>query len=254
MKYYALILGFLFLNIQLVTAQNNDETLINLANQIAERRSQVEVLSARLDLIKTENNEELRSLASQKADLETQIKREEIRLQQVDRDMEQYRTRLEDNRASMAEVEPLVRNLLLGLKEYIAWGIPFQAPQRTAEVEKLLEMLEDGRVDSSSILSRTWNMVESEFRLAAENGLYRQTIELNGEEQLAEVARLGMVMLFFHGFDDDYGYAVRTPDGWEYRRLEDRKSKEQLAVLFESFTKNLREGYFELPNPRAEEE
>ena len=32
------------------------------------------------------------------------------------------------------------------------------------------------------------------------------------------------------------------------------KSKEQLAVLFESFTKNLREGYFELPNPRSEEE
>jgi hypothetical protein len=71
---------------------------------------------------------------------------------------------------------------------------------------------------------------------------------LDGEEQLVEVVRLGMALLYFKTWDDRYGYAVPVSTGWEFR-VASKREQQQIAVLYNSFRKNLREGFFYLPNP-----
>lgn len=78
--------------------------------------------------------------------------------------------------------------------------------------------------------------------------MYRQSIELAGEELLADVVRVGMVMLFFKTSDGSVGYAARSDGNWEYRRLEKREDQRLVEALFESQKKQIRIGYFELPN------
>lgn len=233
-------------------AQEDVDVLTNLANQIAQRRARVEALSSELEMIKTEYNEQLRSLSTQKTDLETQLKREELRMDQLDRDIEDYSLRLEDNRASMEEIEPVVLGALSSLGETVKKGLPFQVFERQAEIDDLYGILEDGRVDTGTILARAWNMVESEFRLTSENGIYRQTIQVGGEEQLVEVARLGMVLMYFKTFDDRYGFVVPQNGEWSYEYVKDREKEGMIMDLFDTLRKNLREGFFMLPNPMAD--
>ncbi|MBN2444571.1 MAG: DUF3450 family protein, partial [Spirochaetales bacterium] len=223
----------------------------NLAAKIAEKRSAVESLSSELTELKNHYNEELRSFTTQKADIEIQIKRNELRITQIERELESYREKLLSSESTLKNIKPVTARVLLQLRDYITASLPFQVPQRLSEIETLLRLLDDGNIDSGNILARVWNLVESEFRLTTESGLYRQVIEINGESMLAEVARLGMVLLFYKTFDARYGYAINTNNQWIFTNAQSTDEEHQLDFLFNSLRKNLREGYFVLPNPYA---
>ena len=234
-----------------VYGQDVDSALRDLAKQVAEKRSEVESLSNELELMKTDYNERMRSLATQRADIETQINREELRLAQIQRDLAEYRATIVNSRTSIEGIEPLVSEILGDVRGYIKTGLPFQVPGRLGEIETLERLLVDGSLEADKILARTWNFLDSEFRLTRESGIYHQTILLDDQLQLAEVARLGMVFLYFKTLDDKYGFVVRSPNGWRYTRSRTREEDRQIAFLFDSLRKNLREGYFTIPNPEG---
>lgn len=243
----ALILGTLSLTS--VVAQSSQDALTTLAVKITEKRTQVETLSNDLDLLKAGYNEQLRSLAAQKADVETQINREKLRLDQLDRDLAEVRNRMQANRDKLGDSLPLVKSVLERTRKHIQAGIPFQVPGRVAEVESLERLLEGGGVEAGTLLARAWNLLEAEYRLSGENGLYRQTIEVDGREQLVEVARLGMVFLYFRTPDGKVGASIPADTGWTYRAETRPEARKQIEVLFDSLRKNLKEGYFPLPHP-----
>lgn len=228
---------------------NTDDSLTNLANEIAMKRTLVEELSSELEILKNDYNQELKSITNQKGDIEVQIKREELKLKQVDRDLNEFQGRIDEDKKSLDGISPVVLKALEELKRTTRSGLPFHVSEREKDIEKIERIIADGRVDSGTILARVWNMLEAEFRLTSENGIYRQTITIGGEEQLVEVARLGMVLMYFKTFDDRYGYVYQDSDLWKYDYLYDRDEEDQVKTLFESLRKNLREGYFELPNP-----
>lgn len=243
----ALILGVLVCMPSM--AQSSQDALNALAMRITEKRTQVESLSSELDLIKAGYNEQLRSLAAQRADVETQINREKLRLDQLDRDLAEVRNRMQANRDRLGDSLPLARRVLAETKAHVAAGVPFQVPGRIAELESLERLLESGSLDPGTLLARLWNQLESEYRLSGENGLYRQTAEVDGREQLVEVARLGMVLLYFRTPDGKVGVATPLNPGWKFRVETNAASQKQIETLFDSLRKNLKEGYFPLPNP-----
>lgn len=247
------VIGLTFLPV-LVFSQTGGEALANLAEQIAERRARVEELSDQVETEKQRFNEELRSLETQIADVEVQIGREERRLAQIDQEIEEARQEMRRTRTSVADVAPLVEGILADMKSHIRSGLPFQVEERIAEVETLERLLREGNLETQTILTRTWNMVEAEYRLSTESGIFRQRITLDGEEQLAEVAKLGTVLLYFRTFDDRFGYAVPAGDGeWSYRAAAGRDERQALQTLFDSLRRNLREGFFDVPNPYSEQ-
>ncbi len=233
-------------------AQSNQSTLENLAAQIAQKRARLESLSDELELAKTEYNEELRSLATQTADVETQINRQELRLSQIEQDLEDARSQIQQAEGSVEGVEPLANQTIAQLRGHINSALPFQVSQRLGAVDTLERLMTDGNIEDTTAITRLWNMVDSEFRLATESGVYQQTITVEGESKLADVARLGTVLLYFRTFDGRSGYAVPTDGGWSYQLAAGREEEEQIANLFESLRRNLREGFFEIPNPYAE--
>ena len=81
-----------------------------------------------------------------------------------------------------------------------------------------------------------------------ENGLFQQTVKVNGQETLADVVRLGMVALYFRMSDGQVGYAQKDGGTWSYHVIDKPKDVEQVAMLFDSFKKQVRVGLFELPN------
>ena len=101
--------------------------------------------------------------------------------------------------------------------------------------------------------ARVWAFAEDERRLSRENVLDRQVISLDGEEVLVDVARLGMVAMYWRAPDGRVGQSRRSESGWTQQRLESAQA-EQVEVLFDSLANGIRSGVFELPGLLAEVE
>lgn len=225
-----------------------------LAEKLAALRTQVEELAADVEAKKDDMRGRLRSYAAQKAELELELQREEMRLAQL-RQAKAKRVDKVDEDEKRAEVfKPVVADASRVVAEQVRRGLPFKTEERSEEIAKISKRLGDGLIKSEDAVARLWDRVEDEFRLSRENGIYRQVIELDGVETLADVARVGMVMLFFKTKDAKVGYARRDGDGdrWRYVVVQDEQAKGNIITLFESFKKQIRSGLFVLPGALPE--
>jgi hypothetical protein len=219
-----------------------------LARRLAEMRAQVEELSEQLSQIKTDSRNELQALARQKSDLKVELDREQVRLSKLRESLATKRQKIEQTAGEGKDLEPVFRAALAGFRQYIGQSLPFRRPERLGELAKIEDQQKSGLLTYPRALARLWSFAEDELRMTHENAAFQQTIELDGEEQLAEVVRVGMVMLYFQTRDGTVGYTHRTPQGWKYVRAEDSADRKQIRELFNSFQKQIRVGFFRLPN------
>ena len=133
---------------------------------------------------------------------------------------------------------------------YVRNGFPFKIDDRLSDINKLENQVNNNLIDPKKAVNRMWAFIEDEIRLSKENGIYQQTIELNGEQVLADIAKLGTALMYFQTGDKRVGMASRNNDGdWKYIETTQNQEIEQIALLFDSLKKQIRQGYFELPNP-----
>jgi len=137
---------------------------------------------------------------------------------------------------------------LLGMRGYIKESLPFRRAQRLAELDKLEEQQRSGILTYGKALVRLWSFVEDELRMSRESGSFQQTIELEGEERLVDVLRIGMVMLYFQSSDGSTGYSQKSNGTWAFAKSAGSKQSKQIANLFDSFKKQIRVGLFQVPN------
>lgn len=218
------------------------------AENLADLRTEVESLSGEVELVKDDLRGRLRALETQKTDLEAQIRREEIRLAQLDRAVSEQRDLAARTNADGEVLMPVLKTSLAMLRESIGRGLPYHTTDRLAEVEKLENQLAQGTLRPQRATSRLWQFVEDELRLTRENALDRQVIELDDEEVLVDVARVGMVALFFRTSDGRFGRAVRSGDGWTWQVESSGAASDRIENLFDSLEKQIRVGWFEVPD------
>lgn len=228
-----------------------------MAEQIAELRTDVEDLAAEIEAKKEDQRGRLRSYAAQKADLEMEIQRAEMNLKQL-RDAKARRIEEVERDERRDELfEPVVLKMIARIKSTVLAGLPFQLEQRAEDLDELERRIDEGLIKSTEGVARLWDRVEDELRLSRENGIYKQVISVGENDLLAEVARVGMVMLYFKTRDGRFGHTVREDDGgWRYETISSEEGEKQISNLFDSFKKQIRAGFFLLPNalPRGGEQ
>lgn len=230
-----------------------DDPLDALARALVERRAAVERLSNEVELKKAAERDALRSLAQQRADVERQVNSLQLELQEVQRAAAERAAALELRAATRRALTPLVLKHLDAVMLHVRTALPFKAAERLAALEELRRDLDGGRVAPDEALTRLWSAVEDELRLTRDSGLYRQQLELDGQPQLVDVAKLGMVLMYFRALDGRVGVLVRTDGGWRSVVITAPADRERLTALFTSLDKHIRQGFFELPNPYAQE-
>jgi hypothetical protein len=218
-----------------------------LAIRLAEVRGEVEELARKLSDANAQSSDAIRSLGRQRADLELELRREESRVQRLSVAVAKRRAEIASEKAKSDEVVPLFESSLARVREHVVGTLPFRSSERLAGIDKIAEQHKAGVLTASRALSRLWSFVEDEFRLTRESGLYKQTVPVDGEERLAEVVRLGMVMLFYKTENDLVGRAVYVDGKWVYESLDSPEQRRQVLELFTSFKKQVRVGLFELP-------
>jgi hypothetical protein len=222
------------------------------AAELAKLRREVETMSQELTLANEDLRSQLKAIEAQKVEIEVQIRREELRLAQIDGEAASRKAELEQFNTRGASLIPAVRDSIAKIRGAVESGLPFHRTERLQELDGIESQLEQGAITPEAATARLWAFTEDELRLARENGLDRQVVTVDGAEVLADVARLGMVALYFRTDGGVVGTAVRGSDGtWSWRALEGRDAQKYVGTLFEKLAHGIRSGTFVLPNPGA---
>lgn len=227
-------------------AQAAEDELSKLAQELIRLRGDVERLYDHIESNQRQHKNRMAGLSQRRAELEGQIQRQELDLRRTQKQINELNEKAKEATDAAMRLQPVAEELIQILKGSVNRGLPFTIAERDAELSELEKKLASNEVSTPRAINQLWSFVEDELRLCRENGLFRQSIVLDGKEQLADVIRLGMAMLFFKTEQGDYGYAERQGDSWTFSRVKPGQL-EAAKKLFGLFERQLRTGYFEVP-------
>ena len=234
--------------VQAQSTEADEQALNNLAQELVVLRSQIETLNAELTDLTEQHRANMNSLAAQKGELEASKRREDLRIEELEKDLASNRERAEQAGLANEALIPVANDAISALKEHIGSGFPFKRTERMAAIDEIEDQLNTEALSPARVVNRLWRFYEDELRLARENGLYSQTIELDGEPVLADVAKLGVMAMYFTTPDGRMGHAAHSDDGWRFVEATGGGERQQIQSLFDALEKQIRTGLFELPN------
>ena len=218
-----------------------------LSQGLVRLRGEVEQLNTELELLREEQRTTLGALNVQKAELAGSTERQQLALREAQQKLEGQRTATAEAGVTGEALKPVLLEATAALEAQIRAGLPFKVEERLGELASFRTQLENGSLPPQRGVNRLWAFYEDEFRLTRENGLHTQTIALGDERVLADVAKLGSMAMYFRTQDGRVGYARRNAQAWQFVDVKEEVPRAQIAALFESLGKQIRQGYFELP-------
>ena len=223
---------------------NND----NMAESLMKLRAQVETLNSQIDDEKDSYKASMKSLSLQKSELETMVSREDLRIKQLNKELARVKAQTLKSAQSSEGLTPIVLEAIDNLVLMIEASLPFKTNERIASILKVKEQLNSSLITPQKALSIVYNSYSDEIRMTKENGIFKQTIELNGKNRLVEVARIGTAMMFFKSPNDEVGYVSKLDNTWEYTQELNSEKQAQILNIFDAFKKQISSGYFTIPN------
>ena len=225
-------------------AANNSE----MVQSIMKLRADVESLYTQIDEGKDNYKSQMKSYALQISDTEAQINRQETSLKLSQQNIEESEKKLEALGRATVDLAPIVNASIDTLAKEIKAGIPFKVEERVAALMQIKNDMKNGDITQEKALALTWASYDDALRLTKEIGQFKQEITLGGKETMAKIAKIGSVMMFFATPDDKVGYVKTSKDGYKYVVATDTTEREQIIDLFDALQKQIRTGYFTLPN------
>lgn len=222
------------------------EDAAEMARKLAELRTEVESLAETYALEREALRADLRAFEVRKAELEARVRQEERRLEELERTIARQRELLQSDDVANETLTPVVLTALDQVDASIRRSLPYRTQERLDAVDALRTDVEGGTMDPRRAVGRVWQLVEDELRLARENIVDKQVIPVDGRDELAEVARLGRVAMYFQTGDGRVGQVLPDGDGWRYAVVSGDAAL-QIAELVDALKKQVRQGWFDLP-------
>lgn len=232
----------------LAPAANAAQTNKELVNSIIALRGDVERLYTDINENKERYRTEMKSLSMQITDSEAQINREKTAIKLAQTELQKVSTQIQETSSGNEEIKPLVLNAIALLEQAIKEGIPFMVEGRVADLAKIKSDLEEGLITNEKALSLVWVSYDDTIRLTKEIGLFKQQIDFKGQKVLAQIAKLGSVAMFFSTPSNQVGFVTKKDGAYEYKHITNPEDVKKIVALFDALQKQIRTGYFELPN------
>jgi len=227
----------------ILIADNN-----NMATSLMSLRAEVEQLDSQIDEAKDSYKASIKSLTLQKSELESMISREVLKTKQIQKELQLLKEKIAEASKNSKGLTPVINQAIDNLVLMIENSIPFKKEERIAAVQKIQEQLKASLITPQKALSYVYNSYADEIRMTKENGVFKQTITLDGKDKLVKVARIGTAMMFFQTPNDRVGYVLHSGTSWEYKEEFNKEKQDEISTIFDAFVKQIRSGYFTLPN------
>ena len=202
-----------------------------LAEELMSLRSEIETLHNELDLSKETYKSQVQSLNVAKADLTATNQREELKIKQLREQLAEGRTTLKEKFSGNTDLQGFVSQSATDLKTYIETSMPFKKDERLKEIDELVTKVEASQMSPYKAANKIWSFVEDELRLQKDIGIYKQVIQVAGEDQLCEVAKIGMLTYYFKTPGDQYGMVKKNGEQWDVVLLSETSEQAQIDEL-----------------------
>lgn len=242
-----IVAGLAMATVQIGVAQDEGRPVDELVEEIIDLRASVDELDSTLSRLKDEHRSRMNALAREEGQLDAERERQTMKVRRLEQRLTEQRQDIVEAGIAGERLRPVLENAIDDLREHVESSIPFKRDERLSELEDLDRQLAGEGIPPARIANRLWSFIADENRLIGESGLYRQRISIDGNEKLVDVARLGMLQLYFRTDDGEVGYAVTSDDGWAFRYA-DSDERRQINDYVDALQKQVRSGFFELPS------
>ena len=239
---------FIAISTSSLQAQNQAHSNEEMIKSIMKLRGDVEGLYTQIDENKENYRSQMKSYAMQVADNEAQINRKETASKVSNAASVKLEANIAQKGDSANDLTPMLTEAIATLETIIKEGIPFKRKEKVADLEKIQADMKAGNITQEKALSLVWASYDDALRMTKEVGVFKQQIKIGEEEKLAKVAKIGTAMMFFLTPDDQVGYVKKDQGVYRYVVALDEKSQTEIHVLFDALQKQIRTGYFNLPN------
>lgn len=229
-------------------AEKEIHSLENLSEELVKIRQDISQLHDQINFEKSRYNDQVRAFSNQKSDLEVKNSRAELNIKELERELEKLREENQQKRASFDEVTPVLETAVADLRVAVSQSLPFKLQDRLDALNEIEHRLKTNLISPNKALNQLWAFVEDELMLGRSSGLYNESIEINGENTLVKVLRIGKLAMFYKTPNNQYGLLNKVNNEWQQSALDSKEATSQLDNLFDSFSKNIRNGLFHVPN------
>ncbi|MDQ1326287.1 MAG: hypothetical protein QG564_1412 [Campylobacterota bacterium] len=220
----------------------------DMVKSIMKLRGEVETLYNQIDDNKETYKSQMKSYTLQISDSEAQINRQETSLKLTNQNIEKTQKKLAALDSSSVDIKPMINDAIDLLVKEIKIGIPFKTEERIAALLQIKKDLKNGNTTQEKALASVWASYDDALRLTKEIGQFKQEITIDGKQTIAKIAKIGSVMMFFATPDEKVGYVKKEKDKYTYVTAKESGAREQIVNLFDALQKQIRTGYFTLPN------
>lgn len=225
-------------------AENNEE----MVQSIMKLRADVEALYTQIDENKEHYKAQMKSYAVQSADNRAQINRKTTDIKLAKLELEKVKVEIAATSDESVDLAPLIERGTDTIKASINAGIPFKTSSRIASIDEINFKLEEGLITQEKALQLLWSSFDDNLRMTKEIGLFKQQIDVEGKSIMAKIGKIGTIMMFFATPDERVGYVIKQKDAYTYKVATDEKDVEMINALFDALQKQIRTGYFTVPN------
>ena len=247
---YIVFFTYLLLSVISVTttAATDIQSLENISQELVKIRQQIETLHNEISFKKDSYKDEMRSYSSQKSDLNVRISRSELNIKDLKRELKKVSDENKETNRDQKKILPILKVAIDQFREGISRSLPFKLKQRLQVLDELETRLDTNIISPNKAANQLWAFVEDELMLGKSNGIYNDTIKIGGRDKLVKVLRIGKLAMFYKTQNGNYGVIKRVGREWKQQEITNTEDSIRLANLFDSFTKNIRNGQFTLPN------
>lgn len=234
-------------------ADSDIQSLENVSQDLVKIRQQIESLHNEINYEKDTYKDQMRSYSNQKSDLDVRISRTDLNIKELERELKKLVDSRKAGNQGYEQLTPLLKNSIATIREVVSTSLPFKLEERSQALDDIETRLDANLITPNKAANQLWAFVEDELMLGKSTGIYNDTIKLNGEEKLVKVLRIGKIAMFYKTNDEHFGVIRKESGSWQQTDLDDSESVTQLEQLFESFSKNIRNGQYVTPDflPRS---
>ncbi len=229
------------------------QSLENISQELVEVRQQIETLHSEISYEKDSFKDQMRSYSNQKSDLDVRVSRAALNIKDLQRELKKLTDSSRKNDYLHESIAPVLKGAISALRHSISSALPFKLSQRLSALDEIEHRLDNNIISSNKAANQLWAFVEDELMLGKSSGIYNDTLLIDGQDKLVKVLRLGKLVMFYKTHEGRFGVIKNKGGNWQQQRFDDADSIAQLEFLFDSFSKNIRNGQFVMPNfmPRS---
>ncbi len=229
------------------------KSLENISQELVKVRQKIETLHNEISDEKETFKDQMRSYSNQKSDLDVRISRAEMNAKDLQRELKKLADISKENSQAQEAITPVLKKSITAVRITISGALPFKLAQRLSALDEIEHRLDTHMISPNKATNQLWAFVEDELMIGKSSGIYNDTLNIDGQDKLVKVLRIGKIAMFYKTSEGRFGVIKKRGDQWQQTMFDHSEDVAQMALLFDSFSKNIRNGQFVIPNflPRS---